>query len=210
MFSSVSLFKQASVCSRSVELPASGQAHLVLILQECLSVCHWGEWMNSTENCLSHRLWDYGTVRLNIVKRAEVKEVETTSALFCFNIKLEVERNVTNTETSQPYVRGRAWFVRVRVRVRVREGVLACSCINSFGSSSKAAVSLVLLSRILSLYWLYWSASFSFCFLIHNLHVLQLWFALDNGFSGQILFDKWCIGIYNVVSLLSLTLVLLS
>ena len=28
----------------------------------------------------------------------------------------------------------------------------------------------------------------------------QLWFALDNGFSGQILFDKWCIGIYNVVS----------
>ena len=38
--------------------------------------------MNSTENCLSHRLWDYGTVRLNIVKRAEVKEVETTSTLF--------------------------------------------------------------------------------------------------------------------------------
>ena len=45
---------------------------------------------------------------------------------------------------------------------------------------------------------------FFFCFLIRNLHVLQLWFALDNGFSGQILFDKWCIGIYNVVSLLSL------
>ena len=32
------------------------------------------------------------------------------------------------------------------------------------------------------------------------MRVLQLWFALDNGFSGQILFDKWCIGIYNVVS----------
>ena len=30
--------------------------------------------------------------------------------------------------------------------------------------------------------------------------MFQLWFALDNGFSGQILFDKWCIGIYNVVS----------
>ena len=28
---------------------------------------------------------------------------------------------------------------------------------------------------------------------------LQLWFAFDNGFSGQILFDKWCIGLYNVV-----------
>jgi len=40
--------------------------------------------------------------------------------------------------------------------------------------------------------------------------VLQLWFALDNGFSGQILFDKWCIGIYNVVSLLSLNEELLS
>ncbi|XP_028401460.1 phospholipid-transporting ATPase IA-like isoform X1 [Dendronephthya gigantea] len=30
------------------------------------------------------------------------------------------------------------------------------------------------------------------------LYVIELWFALDNGFSGQILFDKWCIGIYNV------------
>ena len=30
--------------------------------------------------------------------------------------------------------------------------------------------------------------------------LFQLWFALANGFSGQILFDKWCIGIYNVVS----------
>ena len=31
-------------------------------------------------------------------------------------------------------------------------------------------------------------------------YFVQLWFALENGFSGQILFDKWCIGIYNVVS----------
>lgn len=37
-------------------------------------------------------------------------------------------------------------------------------------------------------------------FVICIVIVLQLWFALDNGFSGQILFDKWCIGIYNVVS----------
>ena len=49
-----------------------------------------------------------------------------------------------------------------------------------------------------------------FSSLIRNLPVFQLWFALDNGFSGQILFDKWCIGIYNVVSLLSLTGELLS
>ncbi|KXJ22396.1 phospholipid-transporting ATPase IA [Exaiptasia diaphana] len=31
------------------------------------------------------------------------------------------------------------------------------------------------------------------------LYVIELWFALENGFSGQILFDKWCIGIYNVI-----------
>ncbi|KAK3699934.1 hypothetical protein QZH41_016596 [Actinostola sp. cb2023] len=31
------------------------------------------------------------------------------------------------------------------------------------------------------------------------LYVIELWFALQNGFSGQILFDKWCIGIYNVI-----------
>ncbi|XP_031569883.1 phospholipid-transporting ATPase IA-like isoform X2 [Actinia tenebrosa] len=31
------------------------------------------------------------------------------------------------------------------------------------------------------------------------LYVIELWFALENGFSGQILFDKWCIGIYNVL-----------
>ena len=27
---------------------------------------------------------------------------------------------------------------------------------------------------------------------------LQLWFAFDNGFSGQILFEKWTIATYNV------------
>ncbi|XP_032231937.1 phospholipid-transporting ATPase IA isoform X2 [Nematostella vectensis] len=31
------------------------------------------------------------------------------------------------------------------------------------------------------------------------LYVIELWFAMENGFSGQILFDKWCIGIYNVI-----------
>jgi len=31
------------------------------------------------------------------------------------------------------------------------------------------------------------------------LYVIELWFAFDNGFSGQILFDKWCIGLYNVI-----------
>lgn len=28
----------------------------------------------------------------------------------------------------------------------------------------------------------------------------QIWFAFVNGFSGQILFERWCIGLYNVVS----------
>lgn len=32
------------------------------------------------------------------------------------------------------------------------------------------------------------------------LFVSQLWFAFVNGFSGQILFERWCIGLYNVVS----------
>lgn len=27
----------------------------------------------------------------------------------------------------------------------------------------------------------------------------KLWFALSNGFSGQILFDRWLIGLYNVL-----------
>lgn len=31
------------------------------------------------------------------------------------------------------------------------------------------------------------------------LYVIELWFATANGFSGQILFDKWCIGLYNVI-----------
>ena len=31
------------------------------------------------------------------------------------------------------------------------------------------------------------------------LFVPQLWFAFVNGFSGQILFERWCIGLYNVV-----------
>lgn len=29
----------------------------------------------------------------------------------------------------------------------------------------------------------------------------QIWFAFVNGFSGQILFERWCIGLYNVVSI---------
>lgn len=33
------------------------------------------------------------------------------------------------------------------------------------------------------------------------LFVSQLWFAFVNGFSGQILFERWCIGLYNVVSI---------
>jgi len=28
--------------------------------------------------------------------------------------------------------------------------------------------------------------------------VIQLWFAFSNGFSGQILFERWLIGLYNV------------
>ncbi|XP_058545448.1 phospholipid-transporting ATPase IB-like isoform X3 [Neofelis nebulosa] len=31
------------------------------------------------------------------------------------------------------------------------------------------------------------------------LYVIELWFAFVNGFSGQILFERWCIGLYNVV-----------
>ncbi|XP_053164052.1 phospholipid-transporting ATPase IB isoform X3 [Hemicordylus capensis] len=29
--------------------------------------------------------------------------------------------------------------------------------------------------------------------------IAQLWFAFVNGFSGQILFERWCIGLYNVI-----------
>ncbi|CAF1628478.1 unnamed protein product, partial [Adineta ricciae] len=31
------------------------------------------------------------------------------------------------------------------------------------------------------------------------LYVMELWFAFHNGFSGQILFERWTIGIYNVI-----------
>lgn len=34
----------------------------------------------------------------------------------------------------------------------------------------------------------------------------QIWFAFVNGFSGQILFERWCIGLYNVVSVDSCSL----
>ncbi|CDQ74629.1 unnamed protein product [Oncorhynchus mykiss] len=32
------------------------------------------------------------------------------------------------------------------------------------------------------------------------LYIIEIWFAFVNGFSGQILFERWCIGLYNVVS----------
>uniref|UniRef100_A0A8C5BK39 Phospholipid-transporting ATPase n=1 Tax=Gadus morhua TaxID=8049 RepID=A0A8C5BK39_GADMO len=31
------------------------------------------------------------------------------------------------------------------------------------------------------------------------LYIIEIWFALVNGFSGQILFERWCIGLYNVI-----------
>ncbi|KAM4710413.1 phospholipid-transporting ATPase IA [Discoglossus pictus] len=31
------------------------------------------------------------------------------------------------------------------------------------------------------------------------LYIIEIWFALVNGFSGQILFERWCIGLYNVM-----------
>ncbi|XP_049503491.1 phospholipid-transporting ATPase IB [Panthera uncia] len=30
-------------------------------------------------------------------------------------------------------------------------------------------------------------------------NIVDLWFAFVNGFSGQILFERWCIGLYNVI-----------
>ena len=33
-----------------------------------------------------------------------------------------------------------------------------------------------------------------------GLLLFQLWFAIVNGFSGQIIFERWCISLYNVVS----------
>lgn len=32
------------------------------------------------------------------------------------------------------------------------------------------------------------------------LYVIELWFAISSGWSGQILFERWSIGLYNVVS----------
>ncbi|KAB1267821.1 Phospholipid-transporting ATPase IB [Camelus dromedarius] len=31
------------------------------------------------------------------------------------------------------------------------------------------------------------------------LYIIELWFAFMNGFSGQIIFDRWCISLYNLV-----------
>ncbi|RMC14146.1 hypothetical protein DUI87_09236 [Hirundo rustica rustica] len=31
------------------------------------------------------------------------------------------------------------------------------------------------------------------------LYIIEVWFAFVNGFSGQILFERWCIGLYNVM-----------
>uniref|UniRef100_A0A8D0SEB9 Phospholipid-transporting ATPase n=1 Tax=Sus scrofa TaxID=9823 RepID=A0A8D0SEB9_PIG len=31
------------------------------------------------------------------------------------------------------------------------------------------------------------------------LYIIELWFAFVNGFSGQILFERWCISLYNVI-----------
>uniref|UniRef100_A0A8C8C3L2 Phospholipid-transporting ATPase n=1 Tax=Oncorhynchus tshawytscha TaxID=74940 RepID=A0A8C8C3L2_ONCTS len=31
------------------------------------------------------------------------------------------------------------------------------------------------------------------------LYIIEIWFAIVNGFSGQILFERWCIGLYNVI-----------
>uniref|UniRef100_A0A2K6FY14 Phospholipid-transporting ATPase n=1 Tax=Propithecus coquereli TaxID=379532 RepID=A0A2K6FY14_PROCO len=31
------------------------------------------------------------------------------------------------------------------------------------------------------------------------LYITEIWFAFVNGFSGQILFERWCIGLYNVM-----------
>jgi phospholipid-transporting ATPase len=32
------------------------------------------------------------------------------------------------------------------------------------------------------------------------LYVIELWYALSNGYSGQILFERWLISLYNLVS----------
>lgn len=39
------------------------------------------------------------------------------------------------------------------------------------------------------------------------LYVIELWFAIYSGWSGQILFERWSIGLYNVVSFINCILV---
>lgn len=79
----------------------------------------------------------------------------------------------------------------VRHRTRSFSHMRAWSCVDRFGEFLKPFVWKV--SADITYYLRHF-------FVICHIFLLQLWFALDNGFSGQILFDKWCIGIYNVVS----------
>lgn len=34
------------------------------------------------------------------------------------------------------------------------------------------------------------------------LYLIQFWFAIVSGFSGQVVFERWTIGLYNVVSMI--------
>uniref|UniRef100_A0A3B3ST18 Phospholipid-transporting ATPase n=1 Tax=Paramormyrops kingsleyae TaxID=1676925 RepID=A0A3B3ST18_9TELE len=43
------------------------------------------------------------------------------------------------------------------------------------------------------------SAKVPMCFTVCLCSPVCLWFAFVNGFSGQILFERWCIGLYNVI-----------
>ena len=36
-------------------------------------------------------------------------------------------------------------------------------------------------------------------YIISRIYILQFWFAFLNGFSGQPLFERWTIGLYNIV-----------
>ena len=38
------------------------------------------------------------------------------------------------------------------------------------------------------------------CLFVFTVRCLQFWFATLSGFSGQIVFERWSIGLYNVVS----------
>jgi len=38
------------------------------------------------------------------------------------------------------------------------------------------------------------------------LYIIELWFAIYSGWSGQIIFERWTIGLYNVVSVKNLLL----